>query len=288
MNYNHSFHAGNFADVIKHLTLILFLEELQKNHKQFLVIDTHAGRGKYDLESGEALRTGEAKNGIFDFVKNSDPNHIFFKNYFKILAKINIWKNPLFNDERSHLKNHGPLGETEKLRFYPGSPYIIKYFLRDSDKAIFCDIQESEFALLRRNFAGNKKTEYYKKDGFEFLQQVYEARDGKVPTLILIDPAFEKNSSSISSDYQKIIATLKNIKNNFANSACIIWHPIINRENEQQNLQKFYADFRALNFENSKHFIYKDKDLSNKMSSCGLFVINASKDIEQKLNTLIK
>lgn len=285
MNYNHLYHAGNFADIAKHLTLILCLEEFHKKSEPFLAIDTHAGIGKYDLDSTESKKTNEAENGIFKFLKNLDYKNPHLKNYLKILAKINIWKSPIFidsaADQSKSTSSMQAQNKTEKLKFYPGSPYIIKYFLRGADKAIFCEIKNQEFIKLKRNFAGNPKTKLLNTDGFDLLtHEKITAKNG----LILIDPAFEKNSNQVSKDYNRTIELLKQSSKTLNSFIHLVWHPIINKQIEKDTLDKFYKDFNYLQFKDILHITFQDdKNELNKMSACGLFIMNAPDGLTKKL-----
>lgn len=284
MNYNHIYHAGNFADVFKHLTLIFCLEKLQEKETPFFVLDSHAGCGKYDLSSNESAKTGEASNGIHQFLRNCDFNNKNLVNYLKILAKINLWKSPIWmrSDGKSSMQS---LGVVEPLRFYPGSPYIIKYFLRPQDHAVLAEIRKAEFALLKRNFAGNPKVQYLNEDGFELLKSKLPPLEKR--GLILIDPAFEKGSDLISKDYAKTILTLKDGLKRFAHGIYLVWHPIINKENEEKILEKFYQEMRELKTDKLLHLIFSDdKNIPGKMNACGMFVINAPWGLEEKLRTI--
>lgn len=288
MNYNHLYHAGNFADIAKHLTLILCLEEFHKNQTAFLAIDTHAGAGKYDLESTESKKTHEAENGIFKFLKNLDYKNSSLKSYLKILAKINIWKAPIYSDSAADLSKSGSSmqdkNRTEKLKFYPGSPYIIKYFLRSQDKAIFYEIKNQEFIKLKRNFAGNPKTKLQNKDGFEILNlEKITDKNG----LILIDPAFEKASNQISKDYNRTVELLKQSSKLLNPFIHLVWHPIIEKTLEQNALNKFYKDISYLQFKDMLHITFQDdKNELNKMSACGLFIMNTPEGLTKKLQSI--
>ncbi len=258
MNYQHIYHAGNFADVYKHAILALCLEEFHKEPEPFFVLDTHAGIGKYRLDDEKALRTSEAESGIKSFLKNPQK---LPKNYLKVLAKTNCC-------EVSEL--------VHKLKIYAGSPIIIKYFMRPQDKAILAELNPKAFAELKRNFAGNKKFTLLCEDGFEVLRKLspLEKRG-----LVIIDPAFEKDQKIISEDYNKIIFALKETKKRFAQGVYLVWHPII--KGEEKLLEKFYSEIQQLKFAKIIHKKFQNPRLENyKMNECGLFIINASSQIE--------
>lgn len=267
MNYRHSFHAGNFADIIKHLTLIFCLERLCQKETPFFALDTHSATGKYDLQNEDAIKTKEALGGIYKFLKTQDLQNKNLENYLKILAKINKIEKVCNGHD---------------ITIYPGSPYIIKYFLRQQDRANFAEIQKEEFLLLKKNLAGNKNITFFNQDGFQLIKSKLPPLEKR--GLILIDPAFEKNSDLISKDYERIIEALQDAQKRFAHAIYLVWYPIINKEGEQNVLQDFYLNIKNLKFKEIAHIIFKnDEDHALKMNSCGLFVINPTFELEEKL-----
>ncbi len=280
MNYRHLYHAGNFADLIKHFALIFCLESLIKKESPFFVLDTHAGAGKYNLEHPESLRTAEADLGVKNFLATIDNRYFKdenFTSFLKILSKINL-TNPL------------NLAKERNLTFYPGSPYIIKYFLRHQDRAIFAEIQNDEFIKLKKNFSGNKKITTLNCNGFELLKSKLPPLEKR--GLILIDPAFEKDRN-FNDDYTQIITYLKEAKKRFQTGIYIIWHPIIDKIIDQENLTNFYQKIAILGFDNILKLAFgidvkKTPDSNNKMNKCGLLIINAPWQIESKLNSVLE
>ena len=142
MNYHHIYHAGNFADIFKHVILTLCLEKLHEKTAPFFVLDTHAGIGKYDLADEKSLKTLEAAEGIRKLLQQKNYADFLPERYLRILAKIN-------NCEISELP--------EKLKIYAGSPSLIKDYLRRDDHAIFTELNRDDFSLLRKTFAGSAK-----------------------------------------------------------------------------------------------------------------------------------
>ena len=120
MNYNHIFHAGNFADVLKHSLLVLTLKDLQTQKKPFFVLDTHSGRGRYNLLSPEAKRSKEADYGILALQKKDNLSG-FLSDYCSVVKKFN---------------------PTSKIHIYPGSPAIIQKFLRNNDAAAYVSLMK--------------------------------------------------------------------------------------------------------------------------------------------------
>jgi 23S rRNA (adenine2030-N6)-methyltransferase len=266
MNYHHIYHAGNFADIFKHVILVLCLEKLHEKPTSFFAIDTHAGLGKYDLADEKSLRTSEfIGHENFKKIQRFLPER-----YLKILAKIN----------RCEIYEL-----SEKMKIYAGSPAIIRDYLRKEDHAIFAELNRDDFSQLRRNFAGSDKFSFVNSDGFALLKS-------KLPPLekrgiILIDPAFEKDQSKVSTDYEKIISSLEEGYKRFAHGIYLIWHPII--ESDEATLNKFYGKISQLKFEKKIHatFDIGAKTEDTKMHSCGMFIFNAPWQLEEKLNEIM-
>lgn len=312
MNYQHLYHAGNFADVIKHIILCLCLEKLHEKDSSFLVIDTHAGTSKYLLEQAHQLNSFEADLGIKNILQRDNFQEILPQSFLKILAKINVC-------EITELPN--------KLKYYSGSGQIIKNFLRFNDQAIFAEQSRIVFSELRKNFAGNKKIFCYHDDGFSLLKSKLPPLQGRA--LILIDPAYEKLSEKISPDYAKSIDALYHGHKRFAHGIYILWYPIV--DGQEHILSDFYQKISQLKFTkilqvifgienidssaNSKtNYNYQIYDFvnkkllknsalpsakstltrsanlwqySSKMNSCGVFIFNAPYQLEDKIGNYL-
>lgn len=268
MNYQHQYHFGNFADIIKHCILVFCLEKLHEKPSNFLAIDTHSSSGKFNIQDQRIQRTNEFNEGLQKILSNHDYRQILPVKYLEILAKINICK-------IHELAN--------KLKFYAGSPLIIKNFLRNDDKAIFAESQSQIFQELRRNFAGNKKILCLKENGFDLTKSRLPTSQNR--TLILIDPAYEKNQNKISSDYDLAINSLQEGFKRCGNGIFLLWHPII--FGEEEFLQNFYQKIHHLKFENIHHLIFnlgKFNDNNKKMHCCGVFIFNMPWQVDEKIN----
>lgn len=273
MNYHHIYHAGNFADVFKHIILTLCLEKFHEKSTPFFVLDTHAGIGKYDLDDEKSVKTFEADAGIkkillqknFDFLPE-----IFPERYLKILSKIN-------RCEISDLPR--------QLKIYAGSPALIRDYLRQDDRAIFAELNRSDFLQLKKNFAGSEKFSFLNCDGFGLLKSKLPPLEKR--GLIIIDPAFEKDQSKVSADYQKIIDGLGEAYKRFAHGVYLVWYPII--KSDKETLENFCQKITALKFEKKLHLTFDigTKENETKMTACGMFIINAPWQLEEKLNLIL-
>jgi len=268
MNYNHQFHAGNFADIFKHTALILHLEELQKESKDFLIIDTHAGIGKYNIFEEASIKSREYQEGLQKILNYPNFSEILPIKFLQILARINVC-------EIIDLPN--------KISLYSGSPTIIKNFLRPQDLAIFCEKQPDVFYQLKRNFAGNKKVLCLNQNGFSIFKNLQFSNQSS--SLILIDPSFEKNHQKISNDYDLIVSTLQDIQKNCPLTTNLIWYPII--KGQEKILENFYQKINRLGFKKIDKIIVdigKNNLNNHKMTSCGIIAINMPSAVYQKIN----
>jgi len=261
MNYHHIFHSGNFADVFKHLILCLCLEKLREKENPFFAIDTHSGIGKYDLTSELANKTGEYKDGILKLLeaKNIDP---LFNSYLKIVEKFNQL-NP---------------GE---LKTYPGSPQIIKQFLREGDKGIFSELHPQDFLLLKKNFAGNHKVKTLNQDGYLLLKSYLPPVIKR--GLILIDPPFEKENGR-EDDFVQMVKYLHEAYKRFATGIYLIWYPIVNESSTRQ----FHQEIQNLGIKKTLIAeIIIDQNIKEGFKGCGMVVVNFPYQLDEKLSKVL-
>ncbi len=208
MNYRHAFHAGNFADLVKHAGLLRLLADLTAKGPPLMVIDTHAGRGLYDLAGGEAQKSGEAEAGVVRLMGAKDAPADFA---------------PLIQA----VKGLNPEGG---VRRYPGSPWLIAEALRPADRYIACELRPDEHDALRVTLRGRQNVRTLNQDGY--AAAVAECpRTGRV--LVLIDPPFEKPD-----DYQRIVDTLAALRRKNAEAQALVWLPI----KDLETLDSFLRD----------------------------------------------
>ena len=268
MNYQHYFHAGNFADIFKHCILCFCLEKLHEKPSSFLAIDTHSSSAKYSIFDEKIAKTNEFNEGLRAILDQPNFQQILPQKFLEILAKINVC-------EIQELPS--------KLKYYAGSPLIIKNFLRFDDKAIFAENNHPIFQELRKNFVGNNKISCLQENGFDLLKSKLPPREKRA--LILIDPAYEKNHNLISNDYQDAINSLQDGQRRFANGVYLLWYPII--EGDEKNLANFYQKITELKFEKISQIIFdigKNLDSQSKMHACGMFIFNMPWQVDEKIN----
>ncbi len=199
MNYRHAFHAGNFADVIKHAAIAYMLDLIAAKPKPFLVLDTHAGIGRYDLASIEAFKTGEARMGIERIWPERHNGPPELAPYFGCLEALNPGR--------------------DQLLFYPGSPLIAKQALGPDDKMILIERHPDDAWALARLFHHDPQVRVEEADGWTALK----ARLPPVPRrgLVLIDPPFEEPG-----EFDRLLQGLKEGYRRFATGVFVAWYPI--------------------------------------------------------------
>ncbi len=196
MKYRHAFHAGNFADVMKHAALAAALARLTQKDRPLFLLETHAGRGRYDLpEAG-----GEAGAGIARLLAAGvDAAHPALARYLGIVRGMN---------------------EGGRLRAYPGSPAIEAAFMRAGDRAAFCELLPSEAEALRRLFRADARVGVHCRDGFEALAALLPPAEKR--GLALVDPPYEEQER----DFDRVAEALVAAAARWPQGVLMAWYPI--------------------------------------------------------------
>ena len=235
MNYRHAFHAGNFADVVKHALLLDLLRAMQRKDKPFLVLDTHAGIGRYDLTSGPAEKTGEWRDGIG-----------------KLLAA-----------------RPEPLGDyltlVDRLGLYPGSPAITAGVLRPGDRLIACELHPEDAATLKRNFHGCPGVAVHERDGYEALRAFLPPPERR--GLILIDPPFERTD-----EFSVLEKHLRGAFGKFRIGVFAVWYPIKHRTPVREFFEHLKSS--NLRDVIAVEFLRRPATDPTRLNGCGLLVVN--------------
>lgn len=204
MNYRHAYHAGNFADVIKHLVVVLVIEHLKLKASAFRVIDTHAGAGLYDLGGIEAEKTGEWRDGIGRLLAadlSEDVRHILAP-YFAVLA--------------SDRQQDG------RLQRYPGSPLIARRLMRAGDVLIANELHPDDRQQLQGLFRRDAQVKVMALDGYLALKSLLPPKERR--GLVLVDPPFE-----VAGEFDRLVAAVASAHQRFANGTLVLWYPIKDR-----------------------------------------------------------
>ena len=254
MNYRHAFHAGNFADMVKHAALLQLLARMAAGGQPLAVIDTHAGRGRYDLAGAEAKKSGEAEAGIVRLMAADDAPAEFA---------------PLTAAVR-RMNGGGP------ARRYPGSPWLIAEALRPGDRYLACELRAEEHAALRDLMQGRRNVETACVDGYDAAAARTPAAG---PTLLLIDPPFER-----ADDYAQIVKTVAAARRRNPAAVTLIWLPL-------KDLETFDGLLRDLEDEAPAPILVAEtrmRPLADplKMNGCALVLVGGPHDLAEPLASI--
>ena len=252
LSYRHAFHAGNFADVLKHTSLIAILEHLCEKPGAIHYIETHAGAGKYPLDSQMAQKTGEFSQGIGK-----------------------LWALPALPDllqnyvDKVKANNHGT------LLFYPGSPLFAALTLRPLDKLHLCELHNTDFPLLNQTFQTDRRVSCHHEDGYKKSLALVPPVSKR--GLVMIDPSYE-----VKAEYQQVVAHIKALHKRFATGVYALWYPIIDaaKINDLTRALKNAGIKRIHRFEFG---LTKDHDAAG-MTGSGMIVINPPWRLKQQLD----
>jgi 23S rRNA (adenine2030-N6)-methyltransferase len=200
LSYQHGYHAGNFADVMKHITLVHIMDYLTTKEKPLFYLETHAGRGLYDLKSQQAQKTKEFEAGI---------------------AQLWAQKATLPKEFQGYLDAIKAQNDPNQLRFYPGSPNIAIQRLRAIDRLILCEKHPKEFDALTHAEGTHPRLECRHTDGIESLKSLLPPIERR--GLIFVDPSYEEKT-----EYKSIPRALGAAYKKFSTGVYCIWYPILN------------------------------------------------------------
>ncbi len=251
MNYRHAFHAGNFADVHKHVVLLALLEHLHKKPKPFFFLDTHAGSGLYDLRSAEAARGNEWQYGI-GRLRALDPQAAELKHYLALV------------------------GSTANT--YPGSPLIAAEMLRENDRAVFVEQQPAEAAALKGVLGRRKHVAVLADDGYHALKAQLPPKENR--GLVLIDPPYENDS-----EFSDVARALQTALARWPNGMYCTWYPI-KPGHAEQRLQRPLVDAgikKILLLE--LNMFPADSPLG--LNGSGLLIVNPPYQLDEQMRALM-
>ena len=255
MNYRHIFHAGNFADVTKHVVLTLLLKSLHKKTTPFCYLDTHASAARYDLAGAEAQKTGEYHEGIQRLWDTETPPELA-----EFLAAVRM---------------QNPAGG---LRYYPGSPAIAQQFLRQRDRMVLLERQADECAKLQATFAGNRQVTVHMQDGYSGLKAYLPPKERR--GLVLIDPPYESDN-----EFEQVVAGLRVAHDRWASGIYAVWYPIKDRP-PVERLHRAVAATGIRKILLLELCPYPE-DATLRLNGCGMIVINPPWMLADTLRTLL-
>ncbi|NIJ68611.1 23S rRNA (adenine(2030)-N(6))-methyltransferase RlmJ [Xanthomonas sp. 60] len=250
MNYRHAFHAGNHADVLKHIVQLALIDSFKRKDSPFFVLDTHGGRGRYLLASEESRKTLEIEAGVMRLMAQPKLPAVV-ERYLKAVQADN------------------PVGA---MVAYPGSPLLTAQAMRPQDRLAACELQPEEAAALKALFANDPRVGVYEADGYAKVRalippKVNGARIGR--GLVLIDPPYEAQDA----EYIAILATLKEVLERWPQATCAVWFPIKQRRTVLHFLRKASAlpVKSALTIE----LLIRPDESPLRLNGSGMLVLNA-------------
>lgn len=256
MNYRHAFHAGNFADLVKHAALLQLIARLAADRAPVTILDTHAGRGLYDLTGPEAQRSGEAEAGVARLMTARDAPAEFAS----LTAAV------------KRLNGGG------RLTRYPGSPWLVAEALRAGDRYVGYELRAPEQAELRKALRERPGVETQCADGFAAALERCP-KSGRV--LVLIDPPFER-----ADDYAQVVRTVAALRRQNPTVQALIWLPL-------KDLETFDAFLRDLEDETDAPILVGEtrmRPLSDplKMNGCALVLVGGEPDFAAVLEPICR
>lgn len=213
MNYRHHFHAGNFADVVKHVLLLGLLESLQRKDTPYCYIDTHAGCGIYDLGASAAQRTLEFKTGLGRIKQAEGERPAWLRDYQNAIAAL--------QDERQGF-------------WYPGSPWLALHKARAQDRAVLMELHPDDAGLLRQHLSRRAHTEIHQRNAYKGLPALLPPREKR--GLVLIDPPYEEERD----DYAPVVELLQKAHAKWPGGIYALWFPI----KDYHAITRFYRRLR--------------------------------------------
>ena len=256
MNYRHAFHAGNHADVFKHVTLTRLIALIARKDTPFAYVDSHAGVGLYDLRGDQASRTGEWLEGI-DRLWLAEDSPALLDDYLGVLRAMN------------------PSGE---LRHYPGSPELARVLSREQDRLHLNEKHPEDGELLKDNMRGDRRVAVHRGEGWHVPRALLPTREKRV--LLLIDPPFEQPD-----EFERCVQALDEAHGRMRQAVVAIWYPIKDR----RQLKRFYQRLEksaAPKLLRAELYVHSPDDVE-RLTGSGLVISNAPWGLEDELRELL-
>lgn len=270
MNYRHVYHAGNFADVLKHLVLVLVISHLKRKASPFRVIDTHAGAGHYDLSSIEAEKTGEWREGIGRLLAADLPTQSewLMAPYLDIVRRLGT------TVEGSATRD----ADKDGLRAYPGSPVIAAELLRADDVLIANELHSSDRKTLQQAIKKYRNVKTMELDGYVAMKSMLPPKERR--GVVLIDPPFEE-----AGELNRLVNGLRQGVKRFATGTFLLWFPI----KDPRPIAAFKRELSGLGLDKLmavELYVQGPKDIQ-KLNGNGLVILNAPYTLKSDLESVL-
>jgi len=259
MNYRHAYHAGNFADVVKHAVLTLIIEHMKQKPAPFRVVDTHAGIGLYDLTAEQAQKTGEWREGIGRLMRAD------------LSAAASAALAPYLDSVRA-------LNPEGMLLRYPGSPLIARDRLRADDRLVLNELHPEDQAELARLVARDRQVKVMARDAWTAVKALLPPPERR--GLTLIDPAFE-----VQGELDRLVEALQQGVRRFATGTFLLWYPI----KEMRPVAAFRQKLAALGLPKvlAIEFMIRGPEDETRLNGAGLIAVNAPYTLAETLRMLL-
>ncbi len=263
MNYRHIYHAGNFADVLKHAVLAQLVLYMQKKDKAFRVLDTHAGIGLYDLSSEEAQKTGEWRDGIGKVMAAEFSPQVaaVLKPYLDAVRELN----PGFETDGA-------------LKLYPGSPKLSRMLFRPQDRLAAMELHPEDNARLSRLFEGDFQTRVTELDGWLALGAHLPPKEKR--GVVLVDPPFE-----LEGEYDRLVKGLATAYRRFPGGTYCLWYPL----KKGAPIKAFHEQLQALNIPKmlcAELTVISDRETTG-LNGSGLIIVNPPFTLKDELHLVL-
>ena len=258
MNYRHAFHAGNHADVLKHVVLLAVCDALTAKPAPCFALDTHAGRGLYLLDGDQAVRTSEAVDGVGKLGGGAN-------------APASV---------RRYLDAVGACRRRHGGSAYPGSPWLLAHALRAQDAIACCELQAEEADALRRNFRDQPRMAVHARDGYAAMGALLPPRAGQVRFargLVLVDPPYERQLDEFDHALEALAQGLRR----WPQACYLLWYPI----KQRRSLQPFLRAAAALDAKSALvcELLVRSADSPLRMNGSGMLLLNPPWQLDQAL-----
>lgn len=258
MNYRHAFHAGNHADVLKHVVLLALCDALGAKPAPCFALDTHAGRGLYALDAEAARRTAEAEGGVARLAAAAS-GHPSVARYLAAVAACRAV--------------HGDAA-------YPGSPWLLAHALREQDRIACCELQPDEAAALRINLGHDPRAVVHMRDGYAAMRALLPPRHGEsrlARGLVLVDPPYEAQLA----EFDQALAALREALQRWPQGTYALWYPVKLR----RSLGQFLRSAAALPAKSAwiAELLVRPADSPLRMNGSGMLVLNAPWRLDEQV-----
>ncbi len=260
MNYRHAFHAGNYADVLKHVVLAMLIEHLKAKPAPFMYLDTHAGRGRYDLSHAQPQRSGEYLGGIGLVLKASAAS---------LPAEVAAYLDLV---RRSAGADRSP------ITAYPGSPLIVELLRRPGDRMVLVEKHPGEAAALRDAIGRAKRVTVLEQDGYTALKAQLPPAERR--GLVLIDPPYESDA-----EFDSLLAALLQGHERWPTGVYCTWYPLT----ERAGSLRFRRELRESGIRRilDVQLSVLPADAVVGMNGCGLAIVNPPWQLDLRLKELL-